>query len=76
MFQPEHLMSRSQDLKKAYHDAGQFYWERAGAVFNKMPTFSKEAIPYIIPRYRVQDIDDIEDWQRAEKMMHYMSEDY
>lgn len=25
MFHPEHLMTRSQDLEDAYHDAGQFY---------------------------------------------------
>ena len=26
MFQPQHLNTRSQDLREAYHDAGQFYW--------------------------------------------------
>ncbi|RKX24313.1 MAG: pseudaminic acid cytidylyltransferase, partial [Candidatus Zixiibacteriota bacterium] len=29
MFQPEHFMTRSQDLEEAYHDAGQFYWGTA-----------------------------------------------
>ena len=31
MFHPEHLMTRSQDLDPAFHDAGQFYWGRRDA---------------------------------------------
>ena len=30
--------------------------------------FSNEAEAYILPRYLVQDIDDNEDWIRAEMM--------
>jgi pseudaminic acid cytidylyltransferase len=68
MFQPEYLMTRSQDLEPAYHDAGQFYWARTDAVLNELPAFSDAAIPLILPRYQVQDIDTKEDWQRAELM--------
>ena len=32
MFQPDHLKTRSQDLEKAYHDAGQFYWFSVEAI--------------------------------------------
>lgn len=68
MFQPEHLMTRSQDLEPAYHDAGQFYWARTAAVLNDVPAFSKAAAALILPRQQVQDIDTEEDWQRAELM--------
>ena len=68
MFQPEHFSTRSQDLEPAYHDAGQFYWARTDAVLNEVPAFSEAAAPLILPRYQVQDIDTIEDWQRAELM--------
>ncbi|WP_432743822.1 pseudaminic acid cytidylyltransferase [Methylobacter sp. G7] len=68
MFQPEHLMTRSQDLEPAYHDAGQFYWARTDAVLNDVPAFSDAAVPLILPRHQVQDIDTTEDWQCAELM--------
>ena len=68
MFQPEHYSSRSQDLEPAYHDAGQFYWAKTEAILNDVSAFSEEAVPLILPRYQVQDIDTEEDWQRAELM--------
>lgn len=68
MFSPEEFNSRSQDLEEAYHDAGQFYWGRASAWLSEKKIFSSEASPVLLPRYRVQDIDTMEDWQRAELM--------
>ncbi|MDB5764021.1 MAG: pseudaminic acid cytidylyltransferase [Herminiimonas sp.] len=65
---PEHIFTRSQDLKEAYHDAGQFYWGRAEAFLNDVVTFSPASLPVILPRYLVQDIDTLEDWRRAELM--------
>jgi pseudaminic acid cytidylyltransferase len=65
---PEHVSTRSQDLEEAYHDAGQFYWGRAEAFLNDVVTFSSAAVPVILPRYLVQDIDTSEDWHRAELM--------
>jgi N-acylneuraminate cytidylyltransferase len=72
MFQPEHLMTRSQDLEEAYHDAGQFYWGTAAAWLEGRPIFSVGSIPIVLPRHRVQDIDTPEDWQRAELMFAAM----
>lgn len=66
MFQPEYFTTRSQDLEEAWHDAGQFYWGRADAWSAGTPIFSEGAVPVILPRHRVQDIDTPEDWQRAE----------
>ena len=66
MFYPEHRSSRSQDLEEAYHDAGQFYWGRTNAFKQDLPTFSEHAVPVVLPRHRVQDIDTQEDWRMAE----------
>lgn len=65
---PEDIKRRSQDLEEAFHDAGQFYWGTAESFLQKIPLFSKNSIPVIIPRHRVQDIDTPEDWKRAEMM--------
>ena len=67
MFTPQYYNSRSQDLEEAYQDAGQFYWSKIGQKSNDI-FFGKDSIPIILPRYLVQDIDTIEDWQRAEIM--------
>jgi pseudaminic acid cytidylyltransferase len=66
MFQPEHLTTRSQDLIKAYHDAGQFYWGKTDAFLKNLPVFSAHSVPYLLPQHLVQDIDTLDDWQRAE----------
>lgn len=68
MFNSEHFNTRSQDLEEAYHDAGQFYWGRAGAWLQGRMIFSPDATPVRLPRHRVQDIDTLEDWTRAEWM--------
>ncbi|MDA5194711.1 pseudaminic acid cytidylyltransferase [Govanella unica] len=68
MFHPEHRLTRSQDLEPAYHDAGQFYWGRAAAYLADEPVIGAGAVPLVIPRWRVQDIDTPEDWRRAELM--------
>lgn len=68
MLYPEHCNTRSQDLEEVFHDAGQFYWGRASAWLGRKPLFSKDAVAIILPRYRVQDIDTPEDWERAERM--------
>ncbi len=65
---PEYGPARSQDLPKVVHDAGQFYWGRSEAFLHDLSIFSASSIPFELPRYRVQDIDDDEDWVRAELM--------
>jgi N-acylneuraminate cytidylyltransferase len=74
MFYPEHQATRSQDLEKAYHDAGQFYWGRAQAFLDRQPIFSSHAVPIVLPRYQVQDIDTLEDWQHAELLFSTLQE--
>lgn len=66
MFFPEHFPIRSQNLPEAMHDAGQFYWGRPQAWLNRLRAFEKWSTIVSIPRWRVQDIDTLEDWARAE----------
>jgi len=73
MFHPEHFKTRSQDLEEAYHDAGQFYWGSSTAWVENKPFFSN-AVPLIIPRHRVQDIDTQEDLKRAELIFQVLKQ--
>ena len=66
MFFPEQYETRSQDLPTALHDAGQFYWGRPKAWLQEKRVFEPHSKPIIIPRWRVQDIDTQDDWERAE----------
>tara|TARA_B100000212_G_scaffold291237_1_gene232891 strand:+ start:1196 stop:1888 length:693 start_codon:yes stop_codon:yes gene_type:complete len=68
MFFPENLNKRSQDLEDSFHDAGQFYWGKSSAWLEGKSMFDDNSIPIIIPRHKVQDIDNEEDWIRAELM--------
>jgi N-acylneuraminate cytidylyltransferase len=68
MFYPEYYNARSQDLEEAFHDAGQFYWGKSSTWKEGTLMFSDKTVPIILPRYRVQDIDTLEDWDRAEMM--------
>lgn len=68
MFNPEYFTTRSQDLEEAFHDAGQFYWGLADAWLAEKMIFSPVSVPVLLPQHQVQDIDTMEDWQRAELM--------
>lgn len=63
---PEHLNSRSQDLPKAYHDAGQFYWFNVEQFFEKKTLFGQNSGSIVLSQVEVQDIDSNVDWQLAE----------
>ena len=73
MLQPEHELTRSQDLPESWHDAGQFYWGTAQAFASCPGFFGAQSIPVILPGYRVQDIDTPEDWVRAESMFRQLT---
>lgn len=70
MFQPEHYSSRSQDLVKAYHDAGQFYYCRAEVVRRGDRLISDSAAIVELPRWRVVDIDTEDDLKLAEIILN------
>jgi pseudaminic acid cytidylyltransferase len=69
MLHPEERLTRSQDLEEAYHDAGQFYWGTRDAWLGDEPIFGRSSRLFVLPRWRVQDIDTEEDWRRAELML-------
>jgi len=75
MFSPEHFNTRSQDLEEAYHDAGQFYWGRATVWLTGNVIFGPHSVAIKLPRYRVQDIDTAEDWQRAEYLFRVIHQE-
>jgi len=72
MFHSEHADTRSQDLEEAYHDAGQFYWGTRQAWLAAAAIYADHSVPVMLPRYRVQDIDTPEDWERAVWMFEAM----
>jgi N-acylneuraminate cytidylyltransferase len=72
MVWPEHRLTRSQDLPEAWHDAGQFYWMDVPKYLAEGRVYSEDAVSVPVPRWRVQDIDTLEDWERAEKMLAAM----
>ncbi len=66
MFFPDMFHNRSQDLPEALHDTGQFYWGWQEAWISGKKLFDQKTCPLRIPRWRVQDIDTMDDWNRAE----------
>jgi len=65
MIKKNFLFTRSQDLEKTFHDAGQFYWGKTKN-WLKAKNMIDNNKAYFLPRWRVQDIDEEEDWLRAE----------
>jgi pseudaminic acid cytidylyltransferase len=66
MIWPEHLKTRSQDLKPAYHDSGSFYWVITNALLEQKTLFCKNGSAIKLPETEVQDIDNETDWKLAE----------
>ena len=68
MTDPSQFYTRSQDLEEIWHDAAQFYWGRTEAWLGEVPVFLSNSKIVHIPRRLVQDIDNEEDWEIAEKL--------
>ena len=66
-FYPEFEITRTQDLEHAYYDAGQFYWGKKTAWVSN-PRIHSNGMGFVIPSWRVVDIDTPEDWDRAERL--------
>ena len=63
---PEKIKERSQDLPSVWHDAGQFYWASKEVWLQSVPMIEKHSKIVELPSWQVIDIDEEEDWQRAE----------
>ena len=64
----KNLNKGSQELKKAYHDAGQFYWASYKTFSSKKNIYNGKSIPYYIASYKSVDINTLEDWKKAEAL--------
>lgn len=64
--QPEYSLSRSQDLEKAYHDAGQFYLFATEPLLASRQLIGSNSGGMVISEMQAHDIDTEEDWQVAE----------
>lgn len=62
---PEYEVERTQSLEPTFYDAGQFYWGATEAWLNNAKIHSN-GVGYVIPKWRVVDIDTPDDWRRAE----------
>lgn len=65
-FYPEFSFSRSQDLQKSYHDAGQFYWMNIDQCLKEKKIVTNNSGSIIISEMEGQDIDNEIDWKLAE----------
>jgi pseudaminic acid cytidylyltransferase len=63
---PEYSLTRSQDLKPHYFDAGQFYWGTGAAIRTGVPIFAGKSLPYILGSHEFVDINTSADWKLAE----------
>lgn len=66
LVQPEHIITRSQDLEPIYHDAGQFYAINVEHFKESKNVFRGKVLPVVISELEVQDIDNETDWKLAE----------
>lgn len=64
MVWPKYQNSRSQDLKKIYHDAGQWYWINIKQLGET--AFTQNSASILLSEEEVQDIDNLTDWKLAE----------
>lgn len=71
---PEFLDSRSQDLEKEYHDAGQFYCFRVAPYKITKKLMLGKILPFVVDEMEVQDIDNESDWKIAEIKYRKMKE--
>lgn len=67
---PEYEKSRSQDLQKLYHDAGQWYWIKTNCLKDSLVPEKTAAV--VLGNLEVQDIDQKEDWRLAEIKYEYL----
>ena len=64
---PKYEKYRTQDLKKSYHDAGQFYVSNFNNWINKK-SLHIDATGFEIDSKNAIDIDDLDDWNLAENL--------
>ena len=69
---PQNFKTRSQDLEKIYHDAGQFFAINIEKYKEVQGVVVSDIIPYVLNEQEVQDIDNETDWEIAQIKYEYM----
>ena len=62
---------RSQDLKKHFYDAGQFYWGYSKNWLEKN-SIRESSLAYILPKWTSVDINSDSDWEQAELLFELL----
>jgi pseudaminic acid cytidylyltransferase len=70
---PEFEATRTQDIEKTFHDSGQFYFGKSEAWFSKKPILTGKSTFIEMLKYESLDIDDIHDWELADKIFSIQS---
>lgn len=66
MISPEHRDTRSQDLEKRYHDAGQFYFLNTKRFLEGKRLWTDNTGAIVLDELKAQDVDSLSDWKLAE----------
>lgn len=72
MFFPENINVRSQDLQKAYYDAGQFYLLKSDKFLAQKKIWTENTGCLVLNEFEAHDIDNEDDWKAAEYKYSYL----
>jgi pseudaminic acid cytidylyltransferase len=67
---PEFANTRTQDIDKTFHDAGQFYFGKSDAWLGRRPILNGNSTFIELSKNETIDIDDLEDWDLVEKLLN------
>jgi N-acylneuraminate cytidylyltransferase len=70
---PQHALTRSQDLPKTFHDAGQFYFFDVDTFLATKTLLTANSGAIEISELEAQDIDNETDWKLAEMKFRLMN---
>ncbi|WP_259017022.1 pseudaminic acid cytidylyltransferase [Emticicia fluvialis] len=71
--EPQHALTRSQDLPQTYHDAGQFYFFHVSSFLKSQKLITSNSGAVEISELEGQDIDNETDWKLAELKFRLMN---
>ncbi len=66
MIKRKNYSKKSQNFTETFHDAGQFYFGKVNSWLKKKIIFNSNSKILKLPNWRVQDIDVLDDWKKAE----------
>jgi pseudaminic acid cytidylyltransferase len=70
-FENHTLTMRTQDFKKRFTDAGQFYLGKAESWLRQRPIISETSSALMLSPWEVLDVDSTEDWEIMESVYHF-----